>query len=336
MFSINRKAENLKFGNKNISNLFGIKELGPLMVLVVLVLIFYFMNNTFLSALNLSNMFFYIPELGIIAIGMTLLMIAGEIDLSVGALFGGIPVIMYVLYNELTIPFWLAFLIALIITAILGFINGFIVTQFDMSSIIVTIAMMLVVRGSALYITNGFPQTTYDTQSWVKQFLIGTIFKKGDFSIIYSLIWFIVLIFLLHFILNNTVFGNWIMATGGNPKAARARGINTNRVRIILFMISSFLAGFAGIISALRVKSAYPIAGEGYELEVIAMIVIGGTLLSGGKGTIIGTVIGVLILRTIRNGIIMIGVPGLAYKIFVGTIIIVMMIFHAFITKKSR
>jgi simple sugar transport system permease protein len=155
--------------------------------------------------------------------------------------------------------------------------------------------------------------------------------ESGDFTLLASLIWFVVLAVVMHFVLKNTRFGNWILATGGNVKASRARGVNTDRVKVILFVICAVLAGFAGAMDSIRIESAYPISGTGYELEIIAMVVIGGTLLYGGRGTIIGTVIGVLLLRTIRNGIIVVGVPGLAYNIFVGVIIVAMMAVHSLI-----
>ena len=121
--------------------------------------------------------------------------------------------------------------------------------------------------------------------------------------------------------------GSWITATGGNERAAIARGVNTANLKIGLFVLSAVLAALAGLISSWRIDTVYAISGTGYELEVIAMCVVGGTSLYGGRGTIIGTVIGVILLRSIRNGIIVIGVPGLAYNMFVGLIILVALAF---------
>jgi simple sugar transport system permease protein len=223
----------------------------------------------------------------------------------------------------------------LALAVVIGLANGLLVTKLHTSSFIITIGMMLVVRGVALYISNGFPQATWRTESWIGEVVVGQIAQVGEFKLLASLLWFVGLIVVLHFVLNNLRFGNWIMATGGNVRAARARGVDTDRVKIILFMLCSLLAGFAGIIDAIRVQSAYPIAGTGYELEIIAMVVIGGTLLYGGRGTVLGTVIGVFLLRTIRNGIIVVGVPGLAYNIFVGLIIIGMMVVHSVIERRQ-
>jgi simple sugar transport system permease protein len=324
-------VEHLPIG-RVLEKLTSVREVGPFALLVVLSVVFNFAGPAFLSTMNISNMLSYVPELGIMALGMTLLMTAGEIDLSVGAVFGFCPVLMFLLYQH-TMPFEPAFALSMVAALLIGLANGLIVTKVRASSLITTIGMMLIVRGGALYITNGFPQSTWQTESWIKEVVVGTVAKAGDFTLLASLFWFIGLAVILHFVLNNVRFGNWILATGGNVKAAQARGVNTDRVKIILFVLCALLSGFAGVMDTLRISAAYPIAGTGYELEIIAMVVIGGTLLYGGKGTILGTVIGVLLLRTIRNGIVVVGVPGLAYNIFVGLIIVVMMSAHALIER---
>jgi len=325
----------MKSSNLTLAKIVATREVGPLLLLVALLIGFYFVNPAFLSTMNVSNMLVFIPELGIIALGMTLLLTAGEIDLSVGALFGCCPVLTFVLYNEGIMPFEAAFVLSLVVGALIGLTNGLLVTKIKINSLLVTIGMMLVVRGAALYVSDGFPQATWAVSSPLKSVFVGTVAQVGDFKLIASLLWFVLLAVILQIALTGTRFGNWIMAAGGNNKAARARGVDTDRVRIILFTLCAFLAGLAGSISALRVSSAYPIAGTGYELEVIAMTVIGGTLLLGGQGTILGTVIGVFLLRSIRNGIIVVGVPGLAYNIFVGAIILIMMAIHSLIERRQ-
>ncbi len=306
-----------------------IRELGPLLLLVLFSAGFNFAGPAFLTPMNVSNMLSYVPELGIIALGMTLLITAGEMDLTVGAIFAFCPVLMFIFYNQHVMPLELAFVVVMVLAALIGLVNGLLVTKLHMSSFITTIGMQLVVRGAALYVSNGFPQATWKTATWIKQVIVGEVAKFGDFSILTSLFWFAGLAALAHFILRNTRFGNWLTATGGNVKAASARGVNTDGVKIVLFIVCALAAGFAGIMDTFRIESAYPVSGTGYELEVIAMVVIGGTLLYGGRGSIIGTVIGVFLLRIIRNGIIVVGVPGLAYNIFVGAIILLMMALHA-------
>src|SRR5206468_7524537 len=150
------------------------------------------------------------------------------------------------------------------------------------------------------------------------------------------MLWFVLAAIVAHYVLTQTMVGNWIQASGGNANAARARGVPVARVKIALFMVSSVMAALAGIISSIRTQSANPNSGTGYELEVIAMVVIGGTVLTGGRGTIIGTVLGILILRVMRNGIVLIGVPGLAYNIFIGAIILGMMALHSWLERRHQ
>lgn len=311
-------------------------EFGPLVLLVLMIVVFTAINPAFLSLNNISNALTFTVELGLIALAMTMLMTAGEFDLSVGSVFGFTPVVMWALFNAGAMALFPAFLCALALAVVIGLVSGLFVTRLGIPSFLVTLGMLLVVRGSALWLTSGFPQRTWDAgDQWLATLLVGD-FRIGGLRIYMSLIWFILAAVLLHYVLTRTRFGNWIQATGGNPSAARNRGVPTARVKLLLFMLCSCMAGFAGIISSIRVSAANPNSGTGYELEVIAMVVIGGTVLTGGRGTIIGTVLGVLILRLMRNGIVLIGVPGLAYNIFIGAIILGMMALHAGLERRHN
>jgi simple sugar transport system permease protein len=303
-------------------------EFGPLVLLVIELAVFWSINHDFLSPLNISNTLAFTVELGLIALAMTLLMTSGEFDLSVGSLFGFSAVVMWTLFNQGLVSLEIAFFIALVVAALIGLVNGWFVTRLKIPSFLVTLGMLLVVRGSALFVTDGFPQRTWSAGDQpLANILVGD-FYVGSFRIYMSLFWFIAAAVILGYLLTQTKFGNWIQASGGNANAARARGVNVNRTKVILFMLSSVLAAFAGIISSIRTSAANPNSGTSYELEVIAMVVIGGTALTGGRGTIVGTVLGVFILRVMRNGIVLIGVPGLAYNIFIGAIILGMIALH--------
>lgn len=314
-------------------------EFGPLVLLIVMVTVFTVINPAFASLTNIGNALTFTVELGLIALAMTLLMTAGEFDLSVGSVFGFSPVVMWALFNAGTMSLPAAFVVALVVAMLIGLVNGLFVTRLGIPSFLVTLGMLLVVRGSALWLTDGFPQRTWQAgDQWLARVLVGDFRIGGPegLRVYMSLIWFIILAFLLHYMLTGTRFGNWVQATGGNANAARNRGVPTSRVKVTLFIISSAMAAFAGIISSIRVSAANPNSGTGYELEVIAMVVIGGTVLTGGRGSIIGTVLGVLILRLMRNGIVLIGVPGLAYNIFIGAIILSMMALHAGLERRHN
>lgn len=314
----------------------GRPEFGPFVLLAILLIVFYVINPTFLSTLNIGNVLAFAPELGIIALAMTLLLTAGEIDLSVGSVFGFSAVIMWTLFNSGVASLEIAFVLAMALSLVIGFCSGFMVTRMKIPSFLVTLGMLLVVRGSALYITDGFPQRTWDASgSWLAELLVGD-FYIGELRVWASLLWFILLAVIIGYVLTQTKRGNWILASGGNANSARARGVRVNATKISLFMLTAALAAFAGIISSIRTSAANPNSGTGYELEVIAMVVIGGTSMAGGRGTIIGTVLGVFILRIMRNGIILIGVPGLAYNIFVGAIILGMMALHSWLERRHN
>lgn len=311
-------------------------EFGPLVLLIVELAIFTSINPTFMSGLNISNILTFTVELGLIALAMTLLMTSGEFDLSVGSVFGFSAVIMWTLFNADLMPMWAAFLVAIAIAMFIGWVNGWFVTQLNIPSFLVTLGMLLVVRGSALYITSGFPQRTWSADgSWLADVLVGEFMISG-FRVYMSVFWFALFAIGTHYVLTQTRAGNWVQASGGNANAARARGVNVNRTKVLLFMFSSAMAAFAGIISSIRTSAANPNSGTGYELEVIAMVVIGGTVLTGGRGTIIGTVLGIFILRAMRNGIVLIGVPGLAYNIFIGAIILGMMALHSWLERRHN
>jgi simple sugar transport system permease protein len=319
-------------------------EFGPLILLVLMIAVFTSINPAFLSLTNIGNALTFTVELGLIALAMTLLMTSGEFDLSVGSVFGFAPVVMWSLFNAGALPLPAACLVALALALCIGAVSGLFVTRLGIPSFLVTLGMLLVVRGSALWITAGFPQRSWQAgEQWLAELLVGSICFggvgatcTGGLRIYMSLIWFILLALVFHWTLTRSRFGNWIQATGGNPGAARNRGVPINRVKMTLFMVSAGMSALAGIISSIRVAAANPNSGMGYELEVIAMVVIGGTQLTGGRGTIIGTVLGVLILRLMRNGIVMIGVPGLAYNIFIGAIILGMMALHSALERRHN
>jgi len=319
-----------------INRLAGRPEFGPFLLLVLELVVFTAINPTFLSAQNISNTLAFTVELGLIALAMTLLMTAGEFDLSVGSLFGFSAVLMWTLFNSGTTSMEMAFLAAMVVAALIGWVNGIFVTRLRIPSFLVTLGMLLVVRGTALFVTDGFPQRTWSAEGqWLAEVLVGDIFV-GPFRIFMSLFWFIGAAVILGYVLTQTRAGNWIQATGGNASAARARGVNVNRTKTALFILSSTMASVAGVISSIRTSAANPNSGTGYELEVIAMVVIGGTALMGGRGSIIGTVLGIFILRVMRNGIVLIGVPGLAYNIFIGAIILGMMVLHSRLDRRHQ
>jgi len=321
-------------GPSILRRIVGRSEFGPFVLLILEIVVFWWINPAFLSVLNVSNMLAFTVELGLIALAMTLLMTSGEFDLSVGSVFGWSAVLMWTLFNQGVTSLEIAFVISILMAAVIGLVNGWFVTRLKIPSFLVTLGMLLVVRGTALYLTSGFPQRTWSAEgSWLADLLVGS-FYIGDFRVYMSTLWFLLAAVVFAYLLTMTKFGNWIQASGGSASSARARGVLVSRTKVALFMLTATIAGLAGIISSIRTSAANPNSGDGYELEVIAMVVIGGTALSGGRGTILGTVLGVFILRVMRSGIVFIGVPGLAYNIFIGAIILGMMALHSWLERR--
>ena len=235
-------------------------ELGPLVLLIIELVAFQAINPEFLSIQNISNTLAFTVELGLIAVPMTLLMTSGEFDLSVGSVFGFAAVVMWTFYNSGAASLEVGFVIALLVAALLGFVNGWFVTRLKISSFLVTLGMLLVVRGTALYLTDGFPQRTWTAEGSLIADLLAGQFYLGTFRIYASLFWFAAVAIVLGYVLTQTRAGNWIQAAGGNPGAARARGVKVSRTKIGLFVLTAVLAALAGIISSIRTSAATPTA----------------------------------------------------------------------------
>jgi simple sugar transport system permease protein len=308
-------------------------ELAGVLLMVVLVIFFQIRSDyVFLSTNNIRGILGILPETALVAVGVTLLMICGEFDLSVGSVFALMPMTMAVLVVA-GVPFWLAIIIALAMCAAIGFINGWITITFDIPSFITTLGMMFMARSLTVVVSGGFPPRIRpgEVPSWV---FVGFIDEGG--LIRASVIWFVAIAVLIGLILSRTNFGNWVRATGGFMPAAQAMGIPTAKVKIACFMICSVLAGFAGMIQSLRLNSFLPSIGEGMELQAVAAAVIGGTSLMGGIGSILGGLIGATLIRVIDNGMVMSQVDSNWFKFAVGALTIFAVIGNSWLRKRGR
>jgi len=316
--------ENKSKLNSSIALLFRTHpELGALVGLVLIFIVFCFTATRFLSLESLAGIVTVASELGIVAAGITFLMITGEFDLSVGSTFGFSAMILAITANA-GIPLWIGFLLALSAALFIGLMNGIITVKYKIPSFITTLGTMMLWRGILLAITGGFAVRYWGTSSFLRG-LNGHFL--GEFRS--SSIWFFIVIFLLNIILVKTPYGNFTYATGGNKEAARALGISVDKVKIINFIICAMLAGLAGCIQFARFHSVDPLRGTGMELEAIAAVVVGGTLMSGGYGNLIGTLFGVLLMGMVRSGLIMSGAPAYWYQAFIGIILISAVITNA-------
>jgi ribose transport system permease protein len=233
----------------------------------------------------------------IAGIGMTMLLITGEVDLSIGSLVAFVGVVTMDITNKtMNVP--LGVLAGLGLGAAVGLINGLVRTKLKVSSLIGTIAMMMILRGGVYIYRIAAVQNYHNLNAF---YGIGNGYL--GFMPVPILI-MIILYFVFLLVVNRTVMGRFLYATGGNYTAAKISGIKVDNLKIITFIMNSVLAAVSGIILVSRMNSGQPNAGVGFELSVIAGVILGGTSLGGGEGTLIGTLIGVLILRVINNGII--------------------------------
>jgi simple sugar transport system permease protein len=307
-------------------------ELAGLALLILLVVLFQLRSNgVFLSFENLRGIMGLLPEMALVAIGVTLLMICGEFDLSVGSVFALMPMSAAVMMNA-GIPFAVAVLLGLLIAAAIGFLNGFITLKFSIPSFITTLGMLFIARSLTVVVSGGFPPLLPDNlPTWLFTDYLwqGSLFRM-------SFVWFLIIAGLAAALLSLTNFGNWIRATGGFTEAATSMGIPVARVKIVCFMLCSVLAGFAGLLQVLRLGSPLPSIGEGLELQAVAAAVIGGTALTGGIGTVLGAIVGTLLIRAIDNGLVLTRVDANWFKFAIGTLTMLAVITNAWMAKVAR
>ena len=293
-------------------------ETTALAAVIVLVIIFSILNphlfptkETYISLMSVA------AELGILSTGVTLLMIGGHFDLSVGAVLGLTSYIAVALMRDLAVSPIVAAVAAVVGGALLGALNGIIVVRFRIHSFVVTLGTMLIWRGVLISFTGGFPMTVAIPPAF-KAIMVGP--ELGGFRM--SMLWFFVIGALGTFLLVGTRFGNWIQARGQNEQAARNLGVPVDRTTIVLFALTSALAAVAGVIQVARFSSVDALRGEGMELQAVAVTVIGGTLLSGGYGSVIGTILGAVTFGMIQVGLVLAGAPGHFFRTLTGLIVV--------------
>jgi simple sugar transport system permease protein len=299
----------------------GRPETGALIAALTVFVVFTVWADNFLTRQSLASTLTLAAELAIVAMAVTLLMIAGEFDLSVGSVLGASSILVPWLMVTHDVPAVLAVPTALAAATSIGFLNGIVVITTRIPSFIVTLGGLLFWRGVVFVITEGFPITVpreakiFDFFSYRAQ--DGVL---SGFNV--SALWFGGLAVVLAFVLTRTTTGNWIFASGGNERAARSMGVPVDRLRVVLFMLTAACAGLAGVIQVGRFSSVDANRGLNLELEAIAAAVIGGSRLSGGYGSVIGTALGCLMIGMIRNGLILAGVASYWYQAIIGLLIV--------------
>ena len=303
--------------NRTTNPIVGIvkNNVGILSVLVLLCVIVSIATSKFLKPNNLISVLRQISINAYIALGMTLIIILGHIDLSVGAIvaMSGTLTVGFIVTQGLPIP--VAILLGILLGMVAGLISGMIVTYFRVPAFIITMAMMNVCSGVAYVYSGG--QATRINDDFFSAIGTGYLFNTIPLPVVYM----IILIIVISFLLGKTKFGTYVYAIGGNREAARLSGVPIKKVEIAVFTISGVLSAFAGLVLCSRMYSGQPSVGSGYELDAIAACVLGGTSMSGGKGRISGTIFGAMVIGIISNGLNLIGVSSYWQLIVKGLII---------------
>lgn len=290
------------------------EQMALLISLIGLCIISTIISPVFLSVNNLMNVLRTASLTAICAMGYMFVILLGEMDLSVGSMQAVVGIVSVMILNfTKNVP--AALLGGIITGAVLGCINGLLVTKAGINSLIASLGTMAILRGSAYIITNGI-----SIQANIPGFeVLGTGYV-GPFPIPFLIA--VVIFAALYFVLNKTVFGRNIYAVGGNNSAARLCGINVGRIKMAAYIIVGVLTALSGYILACRLNSAQPNAGDGFEFQVISAVVLGGVSLSGGKGNLTGAVIGVLILSVLSNVLVLAGVSSFYQEVSRGIVIL--------------
>lgn len=293
---------------------------GILCVMILIGITLSFMTPNFLTAGNIISVLRQISNNIFLALGMTLVIILGGIDLSVGSIvaMSGTLTVGFIVTNG--VPMMPAILAGLALGTLVGLFNGFIVARFQVPAFIVTLSTMNMAKGIA-YIYSGGRSTRITSDAYA---MIGTGYLFGVVPL--PVVYMIILIIIFVILLNKTKFGTYVYAVGGNRESARLSGVPIKKVEILVFTISGFLAAFAGIVLSSRMYSGQPKAGDGYEMDAIAACVLGGISMAGGTGHVSGTVIGAVVIGIISNGLNLIGVSSFWQLLVKGLIILVAVI----------
>ena len=304
-----------------------IREFAMLIILLVIIGILSILSPKFAQFENFINIFKQTAINGILATGMALVILTGGFDLSVGSTVG-LSGVVAALLAQGNYPIYVPIIAAIIIGAVAGLFNGALVAYAGIPAFVVTLGSQSIIRGLAYVVSGGRP--VFGVSKAYENLAGGKIFGVVPFLVIYL----IIIVLLVGFILSKTVYGRRLYAVGGNEEAAKVSGINVKKMKMSAFMIAGLLSGIAGMLLTSRAISGSPQTGEGYELDAIAAVVIGGFSLNGGSGKWYGIIIGALILSVLGNGLDILGIKSFYQLILKGSIVILAVYFDVRSRKK--
>lgn len=303
--------------------------LGPLAALLIMTIALAFLSDNFMTYANILNLLRQVSVNIFIAFAMTFVILTGGIDLSVGSTLALTSALTAGLIRSGMNPF-VCLILGLLIGGLLGLINGVFISMGNLAPFIVTLATMSIYRGFTLVYTNGNPITGV-----AKEGIFKFLGRGSVLGIPFPIIIMIIIFAILHIFLHRTPFGRKIFATGGNEKAALISGISINKIKIFVYTISGVLSAISGLILMSRLNSAQPTSGVGAEMDAIAAVVLGGTSMVGGKGSIYGTLVGALIIGVLNNGLNIIGVSSFYQQVAKGVVILLAVLLDSYKNRKK-
>ncbi|RUR01685.1 ABC transporter permease [Labedella endophytica] len=285
--------------------------------LVVLIIFFSVSSSSFFTVSNISGILLSTAVIGILAVGTTFVIITGGIDLSIGTGMTLCAVMTGVFITNMGLPLVVGVIGGIATGALMGFINGFNITFLGLPPFIATLAMMLIAQGLALVISGVAP--IYFAEQAFKDIALGTLIPGLPNAVLILFLCALV----AYVVLSKTILGRYTFAIGSNEEATRLSGVNTRKWTILIYTVAGIFTGIAGVVIAARLGSAQPQLGTGYELQAIAAVIIGGTSLLGGRGSILGTLIGALIMSVLINGLRILSIQTEWQNVVVGIVILV-------------
>jgi ribose/xylose/arabinose/galactoside ABC-type transport system permease subunit len=314
-----------------VQRILNFREIGMVVAVLLTGLFFTTINSQFAEPANLANIASQISFEAVLAVSMTFVIITGEIDLSIGSMVG-LCGIVFGLLLEANFNIWVAALLTMAVGTAMGMLNGYLCILLRVPSIIITLGMLNAYRGAAYFLSDGYPIEKFDKTSVF--FNIGQDMFGG--IIPYNAVVLVIFAVISSIVLSRTVFGHRLYAMGSNLRAARLAGIDTNRLKVTVLAFNGLAAAIAALLTVSQTSTADPNVGIGYELDAIAASIIGGASLAGGAGSVLGAVLGMLVLGMIRNGLVIIGVSIYLLVVVSGLAVIAAVAINLLIERQRR
>lgn len=324
----NTSTGSITLGNR-VKGFLSISGMGVLIAFAVLCILLGLATDNFFTANNFMVVIRQSVWVGIMAIGMTYVIATGQIDLSVGSTIGFTGLVCAALIKNYAVNIYLALVISLVVGVLIGLVNGFFVAILQLPSFIATLGTMSILRGLIYVYTQAVPIFGLDypeLQFWAQGFIGVVPVPIIILAILVAVSWYM---------MYRTKFGRFVLSIGSNEEGAKLVGINVPQVKVLVYVLTGFLCAVSGILLVSRSEAAIVEAGSGYEMDAIAAVIIGGTSMAGGKANLLGTILGTVLMTTIRNGLNLMKISSLWHQVVIGAVILIAVTFDRFTNRNN-